>query len=550
MARKTMWAVAGALLAFAPFAAAEWYGVTYDNERWYASEVISSGDVQIDYRGASPTIRLTIYGNETDANAIDEDDTIDVTFTLANAKFGSNVGSGNMALEVEGPTGCDLRVADTIDGARGDNAVTFRVEATDADCTCASTCAFRARFTFSLPRLYSLNKGAVSASITTDRPGGSGWPTLDDADTDALSIDTAERCDEPDDAMNVCTKVTDGVLQRQSAIGSSGRRSPVGIISFRNALSFAGTSGGSTNINLAAERRTFAVRPRYADQALLGSVTVGVTNAASCTGATPTPMDCDLQADGRPFSIGRGGEGRGDLVVNVTGDFRGGDVVYLDIDGNRRPSTGESLSLVNGSMEGAFNLLNVAGAAGAGETQAEEVAREEGVATRELLYAPNRNDPLRPGGYRTSWAVDFNGSASDKPAEPASSVGNTHTTQYTVVEDDQVAYAIPPGTTGDVGNVRVKCDVATQCTVYLECDHADGRTWFEQVPDAIPGRSTLVLTSESMRTVLGMDDDEWTRGRLSCTVYSTRSISLQVLTRSDSGVLVNNTYVDDEQQAE
>ena len=548
MARKTMWAVAGALLAFAPFAAAEWYGVEYENERWYASEVISDGDVQIDYRGASPTIKFTIYGGEADANLIDEDDTIDVTFTLANAKFGSNVGSGNMALEVENVDAgtCDARVADTINGARGDSAVTFRVEATDADCNCGSACQFRTHFTFSLPRLYSLNTGGVSATITTDTPGGSGWPVLTDAAMNSTHIATDQRCDRTEDAMNPCTNVDDGVLQRQTAIGSNGRRSPLGIINFRSGLTFGGTSGGATPINLAAERRTFTVRSPNGNQAHLGSVTLGVTNAAECTGVTPTPVGCDLQADGRPFSIGRGGEGRGDLEVNVTGDFRSGDVVYLDIDGNRRPSTGESLSLVGGSMTGAFNLLNVAGAAGAGDTDAEEANREEGVATRNLLYAPNGNDPLRPGGYRTSWAVDFSGGASDKGARPASTVANTHTTQYNVVEDDQVAYAIPPGTTGDVGNVRIKCDVATQCTVYLECDHADGRTWFEQVEDPIPGRSTLVLTSESMRTALGMDDDEWTRGRLSCTVYSTRSISLQVLTRSDSGVLVNNTYVDDE----
>ena len=576
MARKTMWAVAGALLAFAPYAVAQQvnvrYGVDYtnaagddeDTSRFYASEVISSGDVQIDYRGDAPVVRLSIgtqntSGGQILANGIQEDDTIDVTFTLANATFAENVRAGNMDPDIENvDTSCSLRVADTIDGARGDNSVTFRIEAADADCVCASACNMRARLHFSLPRLQGLNGGAVAVSITTDSPGGSGWPNLagDPNDDDRpFAVWESRSCEGMGNATSKCTHLDDGVLQFRSAQGMDGNgnakrtgdatRSGEGIVKFRPGLTFSATSGGTTNINLEAERRTFVVVPRYADQARLGSVTVGVTNAGNCDGTDPAPMTCDLQANGRPFSIGRGGEGRGDLEVNVTGDFRRGDIVYLDLDGNRLPGTGESLSLVDGSMQGAFSLLNVAGDATAGQTTAMEMQREEGVATRELLYQPNRNDPLRPGGYRSSFAVDFSGSAAGKSARPASTVANTHTTSYTVVESSRDAYAIPPGTTGDVGNVRIKCEVATSCTVYLECDHADGRSWFEQVAAPIPGRSTLVLTSEGMRDALGMDDGDWTRGRMSCSVHSTREISLQVLTRSDSGVLVNNTYVDD-----
>ena len=550
MARKTMWAVAGALLAFAPLASAEWYIVSYNNERTYASEVISSSDVQIDYRGASPEVVFEIRMSNPEVQMIDEDDTIDVTFAVANAKFGRNVRAGDMdpvINDVEANS-CAARVADIVDGERGESSVTFKIEAAEGDCTCGGgACAgvLGAVFTFELPRLYSLSAApgrSVSVSVSTDTPGGSGWPATDPIPANA--VNTGQDCTSMAAATTACTSVENGVIQQLTApvAAAGGRRLPVAIINFLQGLDFSATSGGTTSINLAAGRTSF-LPPLY--QAVLGSATVGVSSASECDGTDPTPSGCYLQANGRPFSIGRSGEGRGDLVVNVTGDFRSGDIVYLDLDGNWTPGTGESLSLVNGSMEGAFSLLDVAGDASAGEGDANEMAREEGTATRRLLYRPNGNDPLRPGGYRSSFAVDFQGSASDKAATPASSEANTHMTQYTVVEDAQVAYAIPPGTTGDIGNVRIKCDVATSCTVYLECDHADGRSWFEQVADPIPGRSTLVLTSEGMRTALGMDDDEWTRGRLSCTVHSTREISLQVLTRSDSGVLVNNTYVDD-----
>ena len=547
MARKTMWAVAGALLAFAPLASAATYRLEIDGVRTYASEVISSGDVQIDYRTSvdRPAPQLTIALGMTNAEVtgIDEDDTIDVTITLANAKFGRNVRDGDMQPRMIGqPTAnpCAARVKDTIDGERGESTVTFKIEASDNDCGLPPT-AGSAEFVFTLPRLHGLNAARpVSVSVTTDTPGGSGWP---DTEVPGVNVSGTQDCAAMAQATTECTSLENGVLQRRMAPSTTtGRRGQVAIIKYETGLTFVATSGGTASINLAGGRTAFTP-PLY--QAQLGTVRLGVASAGACEGADPAEELCFLQANGRPFSIGRSGEGRGDLTVNVSGDFRPGDVVYLDLDGNWRAGTGESLSLVDGSMQGAFSLLDVAGNAAAGEGDANEMDREEGVATRRLLYYPNQRDPLRPGGYRSSFAVDFSRGATDKPAQPASSEANTHMTSYTVVEDDQVAYAIPPGTTGDLGNVRIKCEVATQCTVYLECDHADGRTWFEQVADPIPGRSTLVLTSEGMRTALDMDDDEWTRGRLSCTVYSTREISLQVLTRSTAGVLVNNTYVDD-----
>ena len=548
MARKTMWAVAGALLAFAPLASAASYGFSIQNPRVYANEVISSADVQIDYRGASPVVRTFLQMSDTEATAIDEGDVINLTITLANAKFGRNVRSGDMNPTMSGTgIGCTARVRSVDDGERGESTVTFEIEAADATCDCISTCSGpQAQFDFTLPRLEGLDHvwgRAVTATVSTDRPGGSGWQHTEHMDAVA-SVPCAGA-----DAAAFCRVLSNGNLQafRPNREGETGNRRQNPIVEFANGLTFSGASGGGLSIDLAAERRVFVPHPwGIGRQAVLGSVTLGVASAAQCTGADPTPQFCTLQANGRPFSIGRSGEGRGDLLVRVSGDFRSGDRVYLDLDGSWGPGAGESLNLINGSMEGAFNILNVAGNSRAGTGDAAEMDREEGTATRQLLYIPNGNDPLRPGGYRSNFAVDFtSGSVQDKGARPASTLANTFTTQYSVIEDDQVAYAIPPGTTGDVGNVRIKCEVATQCTVYLECDHADGRSWFSQVADPIAGRSTLVLTAEGMRSALEMADDDWTRGRMSCTVYSTREISLQVLTRSSTGVLVNNTYVDD-----
>ena len=58
------------------------------------------------------------------------------------------------------------------------------------------------------------------------------------------------------------------------------------------------------------------------------------------------------------------------------------------------------------------------------------------------------------------------------------------------------------------------------------------------------GRSTLVLTAEDLSDVLDLGEGVWETGRMSCTIHSTRDISVQQLTRNAAGVLVNNTYVD------
>ena len=105
-----------------------------------------------------------------------------------------------------------------------------------------------------------------------------------------------------------------------------------------------------------------------------------------------------------------------------------------------------------------------------------------------------------------------------------------------LVEDDQVAY----------GMVRVKCEVATHCLLYLECDDQDGHVLLRAGRDPVPGRSTRVLTAEDLSSELGLMDGDWESGRMSCSIYSTRTIFIQQLTRSSTGVLVkNNTYVDD-----
>ena len=450
-----------------------------------------------------------------------------------------------------GTQNCGLRVR-SVDSEAGSASATFTVEtvptaAGDGNCAIlnpAPPLGRRALFTFELPSLTGLDSTLLSDGVSAkpvqlkfkaDAPAGSGWPS------------TAE---EITTATHPVTRVT----------------APLNIVQYRPALSLQAlgfalqngslVSAASSEIDLAAGRTGFTAPGR----ALLSIVSVGRLNANLCT-LRDSPYSnpwsaCTLQHDGTPFSLSRRGDGRGDLNVTVTGDFRDGDVVFLDLDGDRMPGAGEDLDLqADGSMQESFRLDYVAGNPNAAAGERGELDREEGVATKNLYYLPNGTDALRPGEYRTTFTITTDDATVadivDRPQRVLGvltgirvPIGTTHTTSYTVTEDMQVAYAIPPQRAGDSGTVRVNCKGSTPCTLYLECDDPDGMSYFKQVEEPVPGRSTLVLTAEGLSDALDLGEGVWESGRMSCTVHSTRDISVQQLTRSAAGVLVNNTYVD------
>ena len=541
MARKTMWAVAGALLAFAPLASAATYGLTINNARTYASEVITGADVEIDYDGAAPNLAIFLGLSSAEIAEIDQGDVLEVTITLGNAKFGENVKNSDMTLSEVGldANTCSGRVRDSEGGSQGDSSVTFQVEAADGDC--ASTSGGSFTMTFELPTLEGLNAAPgrhVTASVETAAGGGSGWP-----DTESTGVNTNMVCGtDVTMARAACTRLERGVLTNLLPAAANRGQAGAPIVSFSAGLTFTPTSGGGSSIDLAGNRLTFV---RNAP-GRLGTVRVGVTTAAACTTDDPIPAGCYLQSDGREFSIGRGGEGQGELNISSTGDFRTGDVVWLEFDGASGASAREMLELQDdGSMTGSFALNDISGnpAAAVGDTG--DMDREEGLVTRSLFYAPNGEDGLRPATFRSRFMVDFDSDdVADKDWAPESSETNQFATTFTVVEDTQHAYAIPELGATDQGNVRIKCEVATECMVYLECDDTAGNSRFAQLGDAIDGRSTRTLNAQAIADELNFGDDGW-EGSLSCTVYSTREITVQVLVRS-AGTLVNQTYIEND----
>ena len=565
MARKSMWAALAVLLACAPGALAYEYEVRQTPTLMYAKELFGDGATSspisycrtvfaensvnhertVEAGCPSGVPKITLWttltdgaGGSGDENEIETGDEMDIVLTLSGAVFAYNFRASSVSTQSYGTNDLTtlsetspidfraLSVRRTEGGMRGDSSVEFKVTARpdsfgwiDDDGGASGTVL---EIGFELPELMGLNGNTpVTAQIEVHGGGGSGFRSSNN-DPRGVTIGAGT-------AINAGS----GALRVAGPANAQGVRPTTPLINFADALTFANAGGGGTaRINLAGGRTGF--RPVSGlPFAFLGRPAVGV--------ASPNIS----QWDGETFSIANREDGAGDLVIGVTGEFHdSGDVVFLDLDGDWRPDSDETLTLRDGVMSGRFGLIEIAGNPGqTGETDEARRVQTQGVASRWLLFLPNGSDTLRPSDYRTTFSVDFN-DPSNVDKGGAASISVDLATSYTVIDPSATrqAYAIPPVGATDVGNIRVKCETAVSCPLYLECDDAAGDSWFQKLEDDVPGRATLRLNSALIAEHLGISETGW-EGRLSCNVMSVQDISVQVLTRSGD-VLVNNTYID------
>lgn len=105
------------------------------------------------------------------------------------------------------------------------------------------------------------------------------------------------------------------------------------------------------------------------------------------------------------------------------------------------------------------------------------------------------------------------------------------------------AYAIPSSVSSDISNLRIRCEKRTgPCEqIALLCDTDDGVSHNGFVNASLePGAIYHMQTPEIERVI----DYQWQGMGLSCFVVSTGAVSVQILTRTGGGALVNNTAVD------
>ena len=265
------------------------------------------------------------------------------------------------------------------------------------------------------------------------------------------------------------------------------------------------------------------------------------------------PADLGFSADGRPaLKIAT-------LSITPTSGVNGPDAT---LGSERAPLTATSGDMVNISARGSFgagdilflsrdNALSTTGGAGTRDTiltitgttatsSAPLTNLDDGV-TRTLYLVPAADSPLNRGLFTAEFQVDF--AEESQRGQQAQTPGVL--VEYANLSVLGYAYAIPNPNSSDIGNLRIRCESATNCSVFLDCRDQNGMAVGDFPEITLMPKATLVLNTKSIDPQLSLARrlgvETWP-GRLSCEFLTNADIGVQILTRSD-GTLVNNTYI-------
>ena len=442
----------------------------------------------------------------------------EIIYTLHGATFGQRV--SNTDVRAMHHTG-SISTSVIDGGAPGDSSVVFEVEATGlayaaawdpdgtgTDCEAADHAREsgdeKALLAFLVPPLQE-----ASAALR-GRPSPAAPGVLVSVEVDGTSVGGFPRYPARQQVFNVDANM-DGEMD-----ADAGRRVLLAK-SGANAVTVTADDGSTGTISPEA-RETLLIStaiplPLNPQQLQVASVAVAVNSALA-------------QSDGEGFSVadetGRrnDGDGAGSLLINTSGDFRDGDVLFWDANGNSRYDAGMEIDTMmdvsDGMAEADFGL--------------------DEVTAGSIIYVPNGKDPLRSGRIATTVSVEYSLSTNATPRPQSASAD----LNYAGAEDALLAYAIAPPSNPDDSNIRVRCDKSTPCQVYFACDGADGMGYFGKMDGMIGARMVDTVNADELADIIGADDADF-MGRMSCEVIG-NSISVQVLTRSGDA-LVNNTYV-------
>ncbi len=418
-------------------------------------------------------------------SVVADDAEAEVTLTIAGAVFGEAVDWTDITTGVPGGSAGSFTkmTGSRSGGLAGDTSVSVKVSSTALTGTGGPVDGGLINFYIGslegAGALANAGKVTASASVTvTAGPDTNNFPTAFVARKQVLG-------DNP--ATGDVTETDFEVTSASSAV----------IADSAQAMMFGSTSGETGDIDLE-------------DRAKLDGGTQVLVG-----GITSTPNPGAYNADGKTmFSATAGTEA--DIHVTVSGMIRDTDTVYFDTNGNKKMDAKEALEIEDGVATGSYRL----GTGG------------------DAYFVPDGETAMQQGMLNGTYTVEYDATSVVDPK----AVTSTGMLVYSGVDMQARAYAIPPASHADTGNVRLKCEATgdAMCTVFLDCNEQDGMTRFGELGDAIPAGATEHLGGADIAEVLGIDD--WT-GRLSCDVLSADSVSVQVLVRSGES-LINNTYVD------
>lgn len=246
-------------------------------------------------------------------------------------------------------------------------------------------------------------------------------------------------------------------------------------------------------------------------------------------------VDKNAQANGANGSLlapvsGASGD-KLDISVESNGmSFTDSDVVFLSANAAYSLTDDILLTTSGNSASSSASLVDV--------TAAADIASG---AEMKLYYVPATGSTLmRDSTFTTTYGLNF-AAATKKDSEMTTAAV---TMELAGLSTRGYAYAFTPDNSpaGDRGTLRIRCEDTSDCVVFLECfNHAGDRVGdFQSIGDDIAPNAVAVVSSDDLEDLIG----SWRgQGRLSCEVVASGPVGVQMFTRSSSGVLVNNSYI-------
>ena len=446
-------------------------------------------------------------GTPTNANNVAEDREATFTFSLQDGvQFAEAVGA--LAFS-EGGTSMQAKIslAGTTGGEKGDSSVSYKVRAESVLNAAASV------FTFTIPKLQN-------ASVLGNPPVNDVPPSIRIRVT---VVPTAGRFPPPNSFPTYPPTGNTNQNLNVRIVAKSEVRFPL-VVTPTETTPLAERTA---NIDLQDRTRFVAgdrvVTVRGPADSGFGTEGRSALKLATLT-ITPRSGTNNPDADGDLAATS------GDVVdVTVRGSFGAGDILFLSRD--------ESLS-TTGAATTRDTVLTISGTTA---TSSAPLSTLMDTNSRTLYLVPAADNPLNRGLFTAEFQVDFaDESMRGQRAETPGVV-----VEYANLSVQGYAYAIPNPGSGDVGNLRIRCESAANCSVFLDCRDQNGMAVGDFPEISLRPKATVVLNTKSIDPQLSLARrlgvETWT-GRLSCEILTNADIGVQLLTRSD-GTLVNNTYI-------
>jgi hypothetical protein len=227
-----------------------------------------------------------------------------------------------------------------------------------------------------------------------------------------------------------------------------------------------------------------------------------------------------LQRDGDPFSLATGGDGVGSVTLVATGNFRAGDIVFIDVNGNTDVDTGESFVISGGT---ATSLPIPADTA-------------EGLGVLDVYYVPNEVDDLSPEVFGLTATINYvlatNQADAATPPTPPGEI------EYDNINFEGYAYGVVRAGGTDRSFVRVTNETSGPASIFFSCTDDAGNSSFGDF-GVLGGNETEAYDSDEIGTLLG---GVVFSGRGACDILSDENISTQHKIRS-SDILTDNSVV-------